>query len=141
MSNKPISKIRRPYHSEMPSLCIAAINITYKVYMAGHIHIVVFWLMTPCSLAPPTFDGKYCLHLQGMERGCFSETLVSTYQTKRCQRRRPQYPRYRCDYTFIPEINKWTCNKRIARKFPSNLNQQNGCALNRSRVTAAVPSD
>jgi hypothetical protein len=45
----------------------------FEVFTAVKIHIVIFWVMTPCTLVGryQSFGGTYCLHLQcGRRRQC-----------------------------------------------------------------------
>jgi hypothetical protein len=63
----------------------AVYYIRFKVFIAVKIHIVMFWVMTPCSLQH--YRGTYFSHLQGWrlktEAICFSEILYPSVRLQR----------------------------------------------------------
>jgi hypothetical protein len=58
---------------------VRVIHARFEVFMAGKIHVEVFWAVTPCGVVAgyQHFGGHCCLHLQG-EDGNRKHGMVMT---------------------------------------------------------------
>jgi hypothetical protein len=104
------------------------------------IYIVVFWVMTPCSLVGDTNVSKNYIvsifkagvKILKMEVEYSSEMLVCTYQTRRCHNLGDHNVTFQCQYNtkfhqnnFEGETRQWTQVTPIMRALYTKKRNQN----------------